>query len=499
MLPEVISDWKGLENTLLDGERNIRLAHLEAQERVPVYSAILDNETSVMIRFFHQPDGTSAIFDRHREATFLSHPNLLPCLGAGFTNLGGEPFVYGIYEAPNTLLSTLLEGKTFSPDETRTLCLDILDGLEYLHSVGLVFCNLDRSTVARCGDQWKLCDYSELRPEGVGYVNETRRLLGALPGAPPEAYSGVVTPSWDCWSVAHLLRTLAQPEQPPTPRNSENGTASRTPRAPRDLAEPFRSVAAACLLPDAGERCTIADIRRQLTASAPQPPIPDPTFPEPVRQPVPRPDPPPGPFPQPDPPPVYTAPAARGRPGAAAILVAAATAVALLVGVSSYLRQNGVKAPAAVKTSSGERNRARVSTEPAAAPAPASEVRKVVDQWAEAFRQRDLEAHMRLYAPSVRRFYLKNNVTTAFVRQTKQSAIQSAGQIRRYEIDNVDTNLTTPSTATVTFDKTWDFAGKTRHTGKVRGELKLEKQSSGTWQIVGERDLKVYRQTRARA
>ena len=86
-----------------------------------------------------------------------------------------------------------------------TLCEDVIAGLRYLHQNGLVYCNLDRSTVAHIGDRWALCDYSQLRPEGNGYAGETRRLMGSIAGAPPEAFSGIVTPTWDTWSLAHLI------------------------------------------------------------------------------------------------------------------------------------------------------------------------------------------------------------------------------------------------------------------------------------------------------
>jgi serine/threonine protein kinase len=494
MLPEAISAWKSLEGQVVDGKLHLEV--LESHERVPVFAATLEGRP-VTVRFFHEPDGSTSIFDRHREAAFFSHPNLLPCLGTGSVTLQDERFTYGVYESPNILLSTILEGKSFSPEETKSLCLDILDGLDYLHERGLVYCNLDRSSVARCGDRWKLCDYSELRPEGSGYGPDTRRLLGALPGAPPEAYSGVVSPAWDCWSLAHLFRSLAAEA---SPARHPDGTPTRPPRPP-ELPEPFRTVAAGCLLPDPGGRCTTADIRRQLEAVAPvitqqtyhaPPPPPTPTDEEPWRTAYDR-------IPE----------TRRRRITPAAILVGAATAIGLLFGVSAYLSSRqavrqpapaAANAPATSSHDGTEPTRSRVDPAPRKG-SPASrqsEVSHVVQQWADAFRSKDLNAEISLYAPRVRRFYLSNNVTADFVRRTKESALKSAGEVRRYELQNVNTRFSGRDEATVTFDKVWDFSGGTRNTGKVRGELKLQRQN-GAWRIVSERDLQVYRQSRTRA
>jgi ketosteroid isomerase-like protein len=487
VLSETVAAWKGLEGQIIDGR--LRLEALESHERIPVFSAVFDDRP-VTVRFFHEPDPSHAVFDRHREAAFLTHPSLLACLGTGTVTLrDGERFTYGVYESPNILLSTILEAKTFTPEEIRALCLDVLDGLDFLHSHGLVYGNLDRTTVARCGDRWKLCDYSELRPEGSGYMEETRRLLGVLPGAPPEAFSGVVTPAWDSWSLAHMLRSLVA--EPGSARNAD-GTPKRPPRTP-ELPEPFRTIAAGCLVPDPGSRSTTAEIRQQLADETAVPAAAAAFSPVPAAGQAEQATPAPLAEPQFSTPWDRMPPTRRITPSA--ILIGVATAVGLLFLVSGYISRHDIAAspqPAAV-TDPTEPSRSR-----SAAVDPESQIQAAVNKWAEAFRNKDLDTEVSLYAPRVRRFFLKSNVTPEFIRQTKQSALRSAGEIRRYDLQNLTTRFDGPDAATVTFDKVWDFAGSRRHTGKVRGELKFERQN-GAWRIVSERDLKVYSQTRSRS
>jgi len=109
-----------------------------------------------------------------------------------------------------------------------------------------------------------------------------------------------------------------------------------------------------------------------------------------------------------------------------------------------------------------------------------------------------MNSEMRYYAPRLDRFFLTRNASSSFVERTKSAALKEAGIIQAYDISNLETHFDSHGIATVTFDKTWDFLGRMHHTGKVRGELKLQRRGS-RWLIVSERDLKVYRQSRTRA
>jgi hypothetical protein len=122
-----------------------------------------------------------------------------------------------------------------------------------------------------------------------------------------------------------------------------------------------------------------------------------------------------------------------------------------------------------------------------------AEIRDIVNRWVSSYRSRDLGTHMSFYAPSVDRFFLSRNVPVDRVRRTKQQALQSAGDIRQYTVENVRVNMQAPNRATVSFDKTYEFDAQA---GKVGSELYLRKINE-TWRIVGERDVRVYWQRKA--
>src|SRR3954453_1788910 len=264
-MSSVVSSWRELEGYTLDS--GLRLERMHSAVPSPVFTGLLSSDgvdAPVIVRFYPEDTETGSIYDRHREAQYLHHLNLLRCFGAGTATLpDGSGAVYGVYERPQAFVADLLEERSFSASEASTLCEDIVAGLRFLHEKGLVLCNLDRSTVAHAGDRWALCDFSQLRPEGTGYASETRRLMGSISGAPPEAFNGVVTPSWDAWSLAHLIRSVFQ--DPKTARELRTATASsRVPRTNIVLPEPFGSITSDCLVPDPGSRCSIADIERKL-------------------------------------------------------------------------------------------------------------------------------------------------------------------------------------------------------------------------------------------
>jgi len=530
----VVSSWRELEGYALDS--SLRLERMHSAAPFPVFTGLQSGDgvdTPVMIRFYPDDTETGSIYDRHREAQYLHHLNLLRCFGAGTASLpDGSGAVYGVYERPQAFLADLLEERSFSASEASTLCEDILAGLRFLHENGLVYCNLDRATVAHAGDRWALCDFSQLRPEGTGYAGETRRLMGSIAGAPPEAFNGVVTPAWDAWSLAHLIRSVFQ--DPKTAKELRNATASsRVPRANIILPEPFGSITSDCLVPDPGSRCSISDIERKLEGAradggadaaaeraAEPPPVENSAAVEELREPEPA---------------LFHTPRDRyeereesgmlHRISWRALLAGAGVVLLLTVLVTLVRRpqqsastpkvspavqqqvatgpdvdvrpapidQNVVPAPAPTDQSS----RSRVA-EPASGETSVEQIDQVVQQWANAFHHHDMNSEMRYYAPRLDRFFLTRNASSSFVERTKSAALKEAGIIQAYDISNLETHFDSHGIATVTFDKSWDFLGRMHHTGKVRGELKLQRRGS-RWLIVSERDLKVYRQSRTRA
>jgi len=356
--------------------------------------------------------------------------------------------------------------------------------------------------------------------------------MGSISGAPPEAFNGVVTPSWDAWSLAHLIRSVFQ--DPKTAKELRTATASsRVPRTNIVLPEPFGSITSDCLVPDPGSRCSIADIERKLenarlggAVDAAAEPAVEPApiaYSDAAEETV---EPELGRFHTPRD--RYEEREEKGVLHGISwrALLAGAGVVLLFAVLVTFVRQPQKAAstptvspavqqqvatgpdvdvrPAPVDqtaapapTTPDQNSRSRVS-EPATGQTSVEQIDQVVQQWASEFHHRDMNSEMQHYAPRLDRFFQARNVSSGFVERTKIAALKEAGIIQAYDVRNLETHFDSHGVATVTFDKTWDFLGRMHHTGKVRGELKLQKRG-GRWLIVSERDLKVYRQSRTRA
>ena len=114
-MSSVVSSWRELEGHTLDS--GLRLERMHSALPFPVFTGLLSSDgvdTPVMVRFYPEDPETGSIYDRHREAQYLQHANLLRCFGAGNATLpDGSAAVYGVYEQPQAFLAELLEERSF--------------------------------------------------------------------------------------------------------------------------------------------------------------------------------------------------------------------------------------------------------------------------------------------------------------------------------------------------------------------------------------------------
>jgi hypothetical protein len=284
------------------------------------------------------------------------------------------------------------------------------------------------------------------------------------------------------------------------PQHRRLGERKRPEPVP-ELPEPFAHILSACTVMDPAERCTVQDIAQSLRSIPPStaapasavlpPPVVEETAAD-VQEAEPEPEP---------------RPAQVNRRQVAAMAIAGMTLLLLLFLVFS---RRGARepepAPVAQKPAADTKtapipspldlpvgtqplSTARTNTRGRAATE--AEIVDLVDRWVSSFRSRDLNTHVSLYAPSVERFFLARNVSLSQVRRVKQQAVASAGEIRQYTVENIETDIDSPTRATVTFDKTFEFSGGAPRSGKVRGVLYLRRINEN-WRIVGERDTRVY-------
>lgn len=137
-------------------------------------------------------------------------------------------------------------------DEARRLGVQIGGALDYLRSQNRVHRDLKPSNVLRFGDTWKLSDLGILH-ELEARTTANSVPIGTLHYMPPEAHFGIVSPSWDVWSLGVTLMK-AVTNQLPYQRNSRAGWTSRIlsdePTIDPHIPEPLKTVVQGCLRRD---------------------------------------------------------------------------------------------------------------------------------------------------------------------------------------------------------------------------------------------------------
>ena len=126
---------------------------------------------------------------------------------------------------------------------------------------------------------------------------------------------------------------------------------------------------------------------------------------------------------------------------------------------------------------------------------PAEEVasiRRLLDRWTAAGRNRNVSAQVACYAPELDLFYGTRGVSREVVRRDREQALHQLGAVREYHVFNVDIKLNGPGNATAIFDKSWEFVGRAVYSGHVKEQMGFRKQD-GQWKIVSEHDLQIYR------
>jgi hypothetical protein len=448
-------------------------------------------------------------FDRFREAAFLNHPNLARVLATGRVACGDRNFLYIATETARFDLADNLSRHPMTVEEASDLLRQLASGLAYLHSENLTSCAVRPGAIGHVNGQWKLADYSQLRVPGQYPPAETSELL-LIPAfeSPPEANAGLVSAAWDVWSLGSVLRKVFPPN-----------------RQPQSVPPPFDAIVRKALDPDPNARPSLEALLDELSAGSsaqllvpPEPAAPaEAKFPEaadedngvsetlvadrtiaslePER-------------------PVRVLASARRTPfrdhrvpliaGAAlAAVVAGIVALVLPVRMLHPERAREVaQAPAPVPIAPVTKPEPREQTSHSpfgdntdtlshGGPRVQKEISAVINRWAEAKRRRDLDRELACYTPSVDRFYGQRNLSAAQLRREEQNVFSRIGTVRRFEISNLKFDRVTAEWALVSFDKNWDFQGRTRFAGSSREELAM-RPVGGQWKISSQREVKVY-------
>jgi outer membrane biosynthesis protein TonB len=190
------------------------------------------------------------LLPRWKRAGALAHPNLLPLVQWGGTQLEGLPYLFALMEYADQTLAQLLAHRAMTDDEARELMLPTLDALALLHSQDLVHGQLKPTNILVVGDQLKLSS------DSVRRLNEGAISTHA-PTAydPPEARQGSTSPAGDVWALGVTLFEALTRRLP-----SGLGAPGEAPVLPSDFSPAFRDIVTRCLSPSAQDRPSIAEL-----------------------------------------------------------------------------------------------------------------------------------------------------------------------------------------------------------------------------------------------
>jgi serine/threonine protein kinase len=215
---------------------------------------------SVAVKVLPRMDAPDDQLGELKAAVDLNHPSLVRCLSVGEASLklAGEdlPVLYLAMELGQCSLEERLEDGALDLGEARHLGVQIGGALDYLRSRNRVHRDLKPSNVLRFGDTWKLADLGILHELEAGSTANSVP-IGTLHYMPPEAHFGIVSPSWDVWSLGVTLMK-AVTNQLPYQRNNRAGWISRIlsdePTIDPRIPEPLKTVVQGCLRRDRTRR-----------------------------------------------------------------------------------------------------------------------------------------------------------------------------------------------------------------------------------------------------
>jgi len=120
-----------------------------------------------------------------------------------------------------------------------------------------------------------------------------------------------------------------------------------------------------------------------------------------------------------------------------------------------------------------------------------AQIRKFLENWAEAARAGDLERAANMYAEQVSTYFTKRNVTRAVVRRERNLNLARYGRMSVYRIGDIQISPITNNQASVTFRKMWQSSGPRVTSGEEKEQLIL-KRDAAIWRIVSEKEITVY-------
>jgi serine/threonine protein kinase len=164
-----------------------------------IYKATSQSGSPVAIKV---PTSLSSTAIEHYYLSRIAHPSIIELLDTVQTPLG--PGLVIPYAAGDDLFNVVVEGNGLDEDSVKAVIYSILTALKYLHSIGLVHCDVKPENIflLRAGSPQSavLADFGYARP--AAGMPAGAEFLGSACYASPEAWKGEpCTEKVDLWAL----------------------------------------------------------------------------------------------------------------------------------------------------------------------------------------------------------------------------------------------------------------------------------------------------------
>ncbi|MCY7345379.1 MAG: serine/threonine protein kinase [Pyrinomonadaceae bacterium] len=147
------------------------------------------------------------------------HPNILPIIDAD--ECDGQIVIVSEYAPDGSLEQWLKTHGKMSPEKAIETTIQILDGLEFLHSRNIIHRDLKPANILLQGNTPRLADFGISRALRTTVASQSQNISGTFAYMSPEALDGKRSIQTDVWSVGvnlyqFLTGTLPFPQKEPS-------------------------------------------------------------------------------------------------------------------------------------------------------------------------------------------------------------------------------------------------------------------------------------------
>jgi serine/threonine protein kinase len=252
--------WKKWEGQVVDHKYQL-LRYLGATDHSVVFLAEFHDPEprQAAIKFISAEFGNrEEQIAAWKEASKLSHPNLIRIYGGGLCKIEDTDLLYVAMEYAEENLAQVLPSRALMAEETSEMLNSVVDVLVYLHGKNVVHGHVKPSNILANGESLKLSS-DTIFP--AGEVREMRRERSAYDG--PELPRAGYTPASDVWSLGVTLVESLTQQHAVLPFNEQ-----ADPIIPAAVREPYLEISRHALRREPKLRWTSARIAERLNPTA---------------------------------------------------------------------------------------------------------------------------------------------------------------------------------------------------------------------------------------